>query len=168
MIDSKFIVKLQGKDFITHAGLLDAFHKLGGQSIETELIRNDVMIVFKATVRGDKGFFTGHGDADDSNVNSMIAKHKLRMAETRAINRALRFYTNIGMCSADELGGEKADIIVVDKPSIAGKKKEKLETQCEVCGSLINSEVVDYCKRNFKGISMCRSCQEEEKKNDSV
>jgi hypothetical protein len=28
------------------------------------------------------------------------------MAETRAINRALRLYNNIGMCSAEELGGE--------------------------------------------------------------
>jgi len=28
------------------------------------------------------------------------------MAETRAIARALRWYNNIGMCSADELGGD--------------------------------------------------------------
>jgi hypothetical protein len=34
----------------------------------------------------------------------MVAKHKYRMAETRAIARALRWYNNIGMCSADELG----------------------------------------------------------------
>jgi len=32
----------------------------------------------------------------------MIFPHRLRMVETRAINRALRLATNIGMCSAEE------------------------------------------------------------------
>jgi len=107
MLDKKFIVNLQGKDFVIFEGLLAEFHANGGKSIETEETDSSTLEYprFKATAKGEKGTFTGHGDANADNVNSMIAKHKYRMAETRAIARALRWYNNIGMCSSDELGG---------------------------------------------------------------
>lgn len=103
-MDKKFIISLQGKDFVKFEGLLNEFHKNGGKEIFTEILNYDPFIV-RATVKGEKGTYTGIGDADETNVNKMIVKHKYRMAETRAIARALRWYNNIGMCSADELGG---------------------------------------------------------------
>jgi len=108
MIDKKFITNLQGKEFIKFEGLLNLFHEGGGRLIDTEELGNSTpeRPLFKAKVSGEKGIFTGHGDADSDNVNSMIGKHKYRMAETRAIARALRWYNNIGMCSADEMGGD--------------------------------------------------------------
>jgi len=112
-VDKKFTMNIQGNEFIKFEGLLEMFHENGGKSIHTELISSEQPYMFKATVEGEKGTFTGHGDADSSNVNSMIAKHMIRMAETRAIARALRWYNNIGMCSADELGGD-------DKPQVQG------------------------------------------------
>jgi hypothetical protein len=48
--------------------------------------------------------FTDVGDANPENCNSRIAKHLLRMASTRAIARALRSFTNIGMTCLEELG----------------------------------------------------------------
>ena len=110
-IDPKHIINLKGKEFITHGGLLDIAHSMGLISIMTELIPPiDKTIIFKAVVtmnRKDGGKrFTAHGDANDENVNSQIKIHKIRMAETRAINRALRLATNIGMCSTDELKDE--------------------------------------------------------------
>ena len=106
----KLFINLKGKDFVLYEGLLDEFHKSGGNSIETELIQTelneDVFFVFKATVKGTKGTFTGYGDACRGNVNPMVAPHMMRMAETRAKARALRDYNNIGVCSIDELGGE--------------------------------------------------------------
>jgi len=106
------IINLQGKDYIKHEGLLAMFHENNGKEIVTELLSyENGVAVFKATATGDRGTFTGHGDADDNNVNRNIIPHKLRMAETRAVNRALRFYNNIGMCSVDELGGD-------DKPAV--------------------------------------------------
>jgi hypothetical protein len=62
--------------------------------------------VFKATVystSGSKGF-VGFGDADPSNVSSLVHGAELRVAETRAVNRALRKAYGIGLCSVEELG----------------------------------------------------------------
>lgn len=116
MLDKKFIINFQGNEFVLFEGLLSLFHSNGGKSIETEESQNSTATcpMFKATVKGEKGTYTGHGDADNTNVNSMIAKHKYRMAETRAIARALRWYNNIGLCSKDELGGD--DTVVQKTP----------------------------------------------------
>ncbi len=62
--------------------------------------------VFKATVYPSprsKGF-AGFGDADPSNVSSLVHGAELRVAETRAVNRALRKAYGIGLCSVEELG----------------------------------------------------------------
>jgi hypothetical protein len=62
--------------------------------------------VFRATVyktprsRG----FVGYGDADPSNVSSLVHGAEMRVAETRAVNRALRKAYGIGLCSVEELG----------------------------------------------------------------
>jgi hypothetical protein len=62
--------------------------------------------VFKAIVyrfprsRG----FVGFGDADPSNVSPLVHGAEMRVAETRAVNRALRKAYGIGLCSVEELG----------------------------------------------------------------
>ena len=57
------------------------------------------------TRRTGTGHLTGR-DACKGNVNPKIAPHIIRMAETRAVARALRLACNIGMCSVEELGGD--------------------------------------------------------------
>lgn len=104
-MDKKFIINLQGKEFVKFEGLLNEFHLNKGKSIKTEVVSIDPFIV-QATVEGEKGLYQGLGDADEKNTGAMVAKHKIRMAETRAIARALRWYNNVGMCSSDELGGD--------------------------------------------------------------
>ena len=128
-VDPAHIIRLGGKEFVTHAGLLDVAHKAGLVKIETEIakiftaekITGDSTtatgvdsIIFKATVtmkgEGDTfKTFSAFGDADNLNTGERVREHKIRMAETRAINRALRFATNIGMCSVDELGEMKKE-----------------------------------------------------------
>jgi hypothetical protein len=59
---------------------------------------------FKATVyksRTCRGF-VGYGDADPS--NTVVRGAEMRVAETRAVNRALRKAYGIGICSIEELG----------------------------------------------------------------
>ncbi len=62
--------------------------------------------VFKAVVykSGLSKGFVGYGDADPSNVSPMVRGAELRIAETRAVNRALRKAYGIGLCSVEELG----------------------------------------------------------------
>jgi hypothetical protein len=48
--------------------------------------------------------FVGFGDADSSNVSSLVHGAEMRVAETRAVNRALRKAYGIGLCSVEELG----------------------------------------------------------------
>jgi len=45
----------------------------------------------------------GYGDADPSNVSSLVHGAEMRVAETRAVNRALRKAYGIGICSVEEL-----------------------------------------------------------------
>jgi len=106
-IPKEFIQNIQGKEFVKYEGLLDLFHKNGGQSITTELVSKklgeETFFIFKATVSGERGLYEGYGDACKGNVNPKIVKHMMRMAETRAKARALRDYNNIGIAAAEEL-----------------------------------------------------------------
>jgi len=58
------------------------------------------MVYKSKTCRG----FVGYGDADPSNVSSLVHGAEMRVAETRAVNRALRKAYGIGICSVEEIG----------------------------------------------------------------
>ncbi len=98
--------------YVTHAGLLRLAHRKHCSGIKTSLEKqysdpSASRWVFKATVYNStfsKGF-VGYGDADPSNVSSMVHGAEMRVAETRAVNRALRKAYGIGLCSVEELGG---------------------------------------------------------------
>jgi hypothetical protein len=102
---------LDDRWYITHAGLLriaERNHCFGIRSnIEKSLSNpHNCRWVFRATVfksARSKGF-VGYGDADPSNVSSLVRGAEMRVAETRAVNRALRKAYGIGLCSVEELG----------------------------------------------------------------
>lgn len=48
--------------------------------------------------------FVGYGDADPSNISFLVHGAEMRVAETRAVNRALRKAYGIGICSVEEIG----------------------------------------------------------------
>jgi hypothetical protein len=50
----------------------------------------------------------GYGDADPSNVSTFVRGAEMRVAETRAVNRALRKAYGIGLCSVEEMGSTPA------------------------------------------------------------
>jgi len=102
---------LDGRWYVTHAGLLGVAQHRRCHGIGTSL-QKDVSDpiasrwVFKASVyktSGSRGF-VGYGDADPSNVSPLVRGAEMRVAETRAVNRALRKAYGIGLCSVEELG----------------------------------------------------------------
>jgi hypothetical protein len=105
------LILLDGGWYVTHAGLLRLAARSRCNSIRVEQVRQfcdpvAARWVFKATVYkspSSKGF-VGYGDADPSNVSLMVQGAELRIAETRAVNRALRKAYGIGLCSVEELG----------------------------------------------------------------
>jgi hypothetical protein len=97
--------------YITHAGLLCIGKRNRCSGIVTRLHRDlsdpaASRWVFRATVfksPRSKGF-DGYGDADPSNTSPLVRGAEMRVAETRAVNRALRKAYGIGLCSVEELG----------------------------------------------------------------
>ena len=102
---------IDGRWYVTHAGLLRMAQRRRCHGIRTSLQEHvsDPIAgrwVFRATVykaRGSEGF-VGYGDADPSNVSPLVRGAEMRVAETRAVNRALRKAYGIGLCSIEELG----------------------------------------------------------------
>jgi hypothetical protein len=102
---------IDGKWYVTHAGLLQIAmrrHCLGIRTTLQEKMSDSSVgrWVFRAVVYkspGSRGF-VGYGDADPSNVSPLVHGAEMRVAETRAVNRALRKAYGIGLCSVEELG----------------------------------------------------------------
>jgi hypothetical protein len=106
---------LEGRWYVTHSGLLQLASRRGCHGIKT--IAQDQFSdatagrwVFKAVVykSGLSRGFVGYGDADPSNTSSLVRGAEMRVAETRAVNRALRKAYGIGLCSVEELGSFSA------------------------------------------------------------
>jgi hypothetical protein len=102
---------LEGRWYVTSAGLLRLAKESHCRGINVQAVlplcnAANNRWVFKATVYKStisKGFI-GYGDADPSNVSPIVSGAEMRVAETRAVNRALRKAYGIGICSVEELG----------------------------------------------------------------
>lgn len=115
---------LNGSCYVTHAGLLRLAlrRKCRGMQVEAVEALCDAAAgryVMKATVfpSRDSLGFVGYGDADPANVSPLVRGAELRIAETRAINRALRKAYGIGLCSAEEI----ASSALSERPADAGE-----------------------------------------------
>jgi hypothetical protein len=102
---------MNGSWYVTHTGLLRLSRRKKCSGIHVEAVDSLCdsaanRFVLKATVFPSKGSsgFVGYGDADPSNVSSLVRGAEMRVAETRAVNRALRKAYGIGICSVEEIG----------------------------------------------------------------
>jgi hypothetical protein len=109
--------------YVTHAGLLRLASRRRCCGIKTALQRQlsdslNNRWVFKAVVYKSPGSpgFSGYGDADPTNTSPLVRGAEMRVAETRAVNRALRKAYGIGLCSVEELGW------LTNSPSPPGKR----------------------------------------------
>ncbi len=115
--------------YVTHTGLLGLARRRKCRGINVEAIDSLCdsaarRFVLRATVYPSKNSsgFVGYGDADPSNVSFLVHGAEMRVAETRAVNRALRKAYGIGICSVEEIGS-------LAEPSQPPKESKKLPSQ---------------------------------------
>ena len=110
-ISSGDLLLLDNRWYVTHVGLIRLARRNRCVGILAEPAQEfcdpkEARWAFRATVyksRTCRGF-VGYGDADPSNVSSLVRGAEMRVAETRAVNRALRKAYGIGICSVEEIG----------------------------------------------------------------
>src|SRR5271157_4225558 len=107
--------------YVTHTGLVRLARRKRCRGIHVEAVDSlcdpaASRFVLKATVypSKDSAGFVGYGDADPSNVSLMVRGAEMRIAETRAVNRALRKAYGIGICSVEEIGSNPGPMAAPD------------------------------------------------------
>ena len=154
------IIFLDGHWYITHSGLLRLASRRRCAGIQVEMVRDfcdpaSARWAFKATVfPSDKSAgFVGFGDADPSTARGLVRGAEMRIAETRAVNRALRKAYGIGLCSVEEIGtipnaGEKLPPQNTNGNGSGPKVRDRL---CQIIRQhkldleLVKAYAVDFC-----------------------
>ena len=167
--------------YVTHTGLLRLARRKKCCGIHVEAVDSlcdsaASRFVLKATVfpSKDSSGFVGYGDADPSNVSFLVHGAEMRVAETRAVNRALRKAYGIGICSVEEIGS-------FAEPSQPSRETKKLPPQpangnyggpkvrdrlCQLIrqhqldASLVKSYATDFC-----GVKTLRQATREQVEN---
>src|SRR5450759_4312810 len=155
------VLYFSGKWYVSHSGLLRIAHPRRCVGIDTEIEQHTTEAsvgrwVFRATVYKSKSTsFVGYGDADPSNVSSLVRGAEMRVAETRAVNRALRKAYGIGICSVEEIGtipntGEKLPPQNAngngngDSPKVSDRLCQIIR-QHKLDPELVKAYAVDFC-----------------------
>jgi len=128
-MESGDLLWLDGHWYVSHSGLIRLARRSHCAGIHVEAVSgfSDPAAsrwAFKATVyksRTCRGF-VGYGDADPSNVSTLVRGAEMRVAETRAVNRALRKAYGIGICSVEEIGS-------LSEPAPSSRESKKLPPQ---------------------------------------
>jgi hypothetical protein len=156
------VLLINGTWYVTHSALLGValrkrckgmlvtpVHELSDQAAARFAFRAAVFT--SSTCRG----FVGYGDADPSNVSSLVRGADMRIAETRAVNRALRKAYGIGICSVEEIG--TTPISSAKYPSQRGNSNGnagpkvrdrlcQLIRQHKLNPELVKAYAVDFCR----------------------
>jgi hypothetical protein len=129
--------------------------------------------VFKS--RNCKGF-VGFGDANPSNTSDLVRGAEMRVAETRAVNRALRKAYGIGICSVEEIGSSA-------EPTASARQSRKIPPQpvngngnyggrtvrdrlCQIIRQhQLDAELVKSYATDFCGVKALRDASREQVEN---
>ena len=168
------VVYVNGAWYVRHAGLLRLAkqHRCAGIHAQPilsscEPSRNRWVFTAKVYKSAKCRGFAGYGDADPSNISPLLLGAEMRIAETRAVNRALRKAYGIGICSVEEIGsfsappshnehGVKKEIKKVSSQptngnSYNGNGSRVRDRLCQIIrqhnldAELVKSYAVDFC-----------------------
>jgi hypothetical protein len=152
--------------YVTHAGLLRLARRKHCTGIRVSPVDkfcdpSSQRWAFKGTVYRSKQCrgFVGYGDADPSNVSPLVRGAEMRVAETRAVNRALRKAYGIGICSVEEIGSVPSSVEKLPPQSANGngngsgngtgpKVRDRLcqiIRQHQLDAELVKAYAVDFC-----------------------
>ena len=165
-INAGEVILLDGCWYITHVGLLRIAKRSRCVGIRVEIIAElcdaatsrwtfEATVYKSATCKG----FVGFGDADPSNISPQMRGAEMRVAETRAVNRALRKAYGIGICSVEELGSLSGPFPLPGQAQAAAGKTEAqngnghplrdrlchLIRHHQLDSSLVKAYAADYC-----------------------
>jgi hypothetical protein len=168
--------------YVTHSGLTSLARRNRCAGIKVQPVQPfcDPLTqrwAFEATVYKTKACrgFVGYGDADPSNVSFLVHGAEMRVAETRAVNRALRKAYGIGICSVEEIGsfagqsGTADDSKKLPKPAngngnYGGRTVRdrlcQLIRQHQLDATLVKSYATDFC-----GVKTLREATREQVEN---
>lgn len=181
------LILLGGTWYITNSGLMRLARRNRCPGIQVELVSelcdpSSSRFAFRAIVytsQSSKGFLA-YGDADPSNVSPLVHGAEMRVAETRAVNRALRKAYGIGMCSIEEIGSNIPDSMSeqarrqttgsitgtrtnVDKSESPPRVRDRL---CQIIRRHeLNAELVKAYATNFCGVKTLREASREQVEN---
>jgi hypothetical protein len=148
--------------YVTHAGLLRLAKRRRCVGIEVKPVAEfsdyrSSRWTFQATVFRSlkcKGF-VGYGDADPSNVSTLVRGSEMRVAETRAVCRALRKAYGVGACSVEEIGTTSNPVEKLPPQNANGnghrsgsKVRDRLcqiIRKHELDAELVRAYAIDYC-----------------------
>jgi hypothetical protein len=175
------VTYLEGRWYVTHSGLLRLSSRRGCSGMHIEIVpdfcdASNSHWTFKATVfrAGRSEGFVGYGDADPSNVSPLVHGAEMRVAETRAVNRALRKAYGIGICSVEEIGSS-AELSQLPRETKKGTPQPangnyggpkvrdrlcQLIRQNHLDANLVKSYATDFC-----GVKTLRDASREQVEN---
>ena len=174
------LILLDGNLYVTHSGLLRLSRCRGCAGIHVRPVPEfsdpaTQRWAFEATVYKSKACrgFVGYGDADPSNVSPLVRGAEMRVAETRAVNRALRKAYGIGICSVEEIGSfaepepaqksKKLPLQPANGNYGSPKVRDRLcqiIRQHQLDASLVKSYAIDFC-----GVKSLREATREQVEN---
>jgi len=176
-IASGDLLLLDGRWYVTHSGLLGLARRNRCVGIKVQPVQpfcdpSAQRWAFEATVYKSKTCkgFVGYGDADPSNVSALVRGAEMRVAETRAVNRALRKAYGIGLCSVEEIGTVPNPVEKLPPQNANGngngtgpKVRDRLcqiIRQHKLDPELVKAYAVDFC-----GTKTLREASREQVKN---
>jgi len=180
-VDAGDVIYLNNGWYVTHTGLIGLARRNRCAGIHVRPVSkfcepSSQRWAFEATVYKSKSCrgFVGYGDADPSNVSFLVHGAEMRVAETRAVNRALRKAYGIGICSVEEIGSfaEPAQTSAESKklpPQPANGNNGSPRVRDRLCQLIrqhqLNAMLVKAYATDFCGVKSLRDATREQVEN---